>query len=170
MAFAGIWVGCGPREPALINPGVSTVNRVGGASASKPVDAGSPADPGIDLQAVRPIGKAFVSRGHFAGRWNAQVSVNDAARPSYANVVGSTRFAEGSLLVKRHVAATTSAPGPTFAMAKRAPGFFTEGGDWEYIALDADGRLQERGKLASCARCHAEANADNVFGLPIGAE
>jgi hypothetical protein len=171
MAWMGFWVGCGPREPALVNPGVSTVNRIGGSSTPVTADAGAPGDPGVDLQTVRAIGKAFVSRGHFAGRWNAQVSVNDAARSSYASLVASTRFTEGSVLVKRHVAAATSAtPGPIFVMAKRAPGFFTEGGDWEYIALDAEGRLQDRGKLALCARCHAEANADKVFGLPTGAE
>lgn len=170
MAFAGFLGGCGPREPALVNPGMSTANRFGGASAPAAADASAPGDPGIDLQTVHPIGKAFVSRGHFAGRWNAQISVNDAARSTYASLVASSRFTEGSVLVKRHAAVATSAPGPVFAMAKRAPGFFTEGGDWEYIALDAEGRLQDRGKLALCARCHAEANADSVFGLPTGAE
>jgi hypothetical protein len=61
---------------------------------------------------------------------------------------------------------SSPAPGPTFAMAKRDPGFFPQGGDWEYIVLGADGRLEDRGKLALCARCHAEGNADRVFGLP----
>ena len=130
-------------------------------------DAGPPSDPGIDLQSVRPIGKAFVSRGHFAGRWNAQVAVNETARATYTTLASSSRFAPGSWLVKKH--ATASAPGPTFAMTKREPGFFPEGGDWEYVVLDAQGRLEDRGKLQLCARCHADGNADSVFGLPLEA-
>ena len=35
---------------------------------------------------------------------------------------------------------------------------------------DAGGRLEDRGKLAACARCHAEGNADWVFGLPQDAQ
>ncbi|MET0591280.1 MAG: hypothetical protein ABW133_01175, partial [Polyangiaceae bacterium] len=80
----------------------------------------------------------------------------------------STRFAEGAVLAKKHAAVSTSSPGPTFAMVKRAAGFFPEGGDWEYVALDAEGHVEDRGKLPLCARCHAEANADSVFGLPTG--
>jgi hypothetical protein len=54
-------------------------------------------------------------------------------------------------------------------MAKRDAGFYAEGGDWEFVVLDAAGRLEDRGKLALCARCHAEATADWVFGLPAEA-
>jgi hypothetical protein len=146
---------------------MSTVNRLGGGPSTSTADAGPPLDLGIDLPSVRPIGKAFVSKGHFAGRWNAEVAVNDIARPTYTNLGGSSRFAVGSLLVKKH--ATASALGPIFAMAKRDPGFFPEGSDWEYVVIDATGRLEERGKLPLCARCHAEGNADAVFGLPLDA-
>lgn len=166
MAIAGFFVGCGSSEPPLVNPGMSTANRVSGDVASRIPDASAPLDPGIDLLSVRPVGKAFVSRGHFAGRWTAEVSVNDTARSAYTALTPSTRFAEGSVLVKKHTTVSASAPGPIFAMAKRAAGFFPEGGDWEYVALDAEGHVQERGKLTLCARCHAEGNADSVFGLP----
>jgi hypothetical protein len=144
---------------------MSTVNRLGGGPSTSHADAGPPSDLGIDLQSVRSVGNAFVSKGHFAGRWNAQVAVNDTARSTYTNLGASSRFAVGSLLVKKH--ATPSAPGPIFAMAKRDLGFFPEGSDWEYVVIDAAGRLEERGKLPLCARCHAEGNADAVFGLPL---
>ena len=145
---------------------MSTVNRHGGASPLSGQDAGPFADPGIDLQSVRPVGKAFVSRGHFGGRWTAEIAVNESAMQLFTNLAPSSRFGVGSVLVKKHASTSSSTPGPTFAMAKRDPGFFPEGGDWEYIVLDAEGRLEDRGKLAACARCHAEANADRVFGLP----
>ena len=167
MAFVGFVAGCGPREPPLVNPGMSTVNRLGGGPSTAAADGGPAPDPGIDLPSVRPVGKPFVSKGHFAGRWNAEVAVNETARSTYMNLGASSRFAVGSLLVKRHAAA--SGPGPIFAMAKRDPGFFPEGGDWEYVVIDATGRLEERGKLAVCARCHAEANADSIFGVPLEA-
>jgi hypothetical protein len=51
-------------------------------------------------------------------------------------------------------------------MTKRDAGFYPEGGDWEYLVLDAEGHLEDRGKLALCARCHAEGNGDWAFGLP----
>jgi hypothetical protein len=166
MAFASFVTGCGPREPALVNPGMSTVNRLAGGSATSGPDAGTFGDPGIDLQSVRSVGKQFLSRGHFAGRWTAEIAVNDTAMQLYTNLAASSRFGVGSVLVKKHASTSSRAPGPTFAMAKRDAGFFPEGGDWEYIVLAADGRLEDRGKLALCARCHAEGNADRVFGLP----
>jgi len=145
---------------------MSNVNRLGAGGATSGPDAGASTDPGIDLKSVRPVGKAFVSRGHFAGRWTAEVSVNEPAQKLYVDLTPATRFGVGSVLVKKHASTSSSAPGPTFAMAKRDPGFFPEGGDWEYIVLDAEGRVEDRGKLAACARCHAEGNADWVFGPP----
>jgi hypothetical protein len=145
---------------------MSTVNRVGADPSEAHPDGGSPADLGIDLQAVRPVGKAFVSRGHFAGRWTAEIAVNETALPTYTHLTASSRFEVGSLLVKKHASTSSSAPGPTFAMLKRDPGFYSAGGDWEYVVLDAAGHLEDRGKLALCARCHAEGNADWTFGPP----
>lgn len=166
MVLVGFAAGCGPREPALVNPGMSTVNRPAGGVSEERQDAAVFADPGIDLQSVRPIGKAFLSRGHFGGRWTAEIAVNETAMQAYSNLAPSSRFRVGSVLVKKHASTSSSSPGPTFAMAKRDASFFPEGGDWEYIVLDAQGKLEQRGKLATCARCHAEGNADHVFGLP----
>jgi len=169
MAFAGFVAGCGPREPALVNPGMSTADRFSGDPAALPSEAGAPADPGVDVSSAQPLGRAFVSRGHFAGRWTAVIAVNETALPTYTHLARSSRFASGSLLVKRHTSTSSAAPGPTFAMAKRDAGFYADGGDWEFVVLDAAGRLEDRGKLALCARCHAEATADWVFGLPAEA-
>ena len=169
MVLAHSAAGCGPREPALVNPGMSTINRRAADPSDAKGDAGKLADPGIDLQSVTRIGKAFLSRGHFAGLWTAEVSVNEMASKAYANLAASTKFAVGSMLVKKHASTKSAAPATTFAMVKRDSGFFPEGGDWEWVVLDAEGRLEDRGKLASCARCHAEGNGDWAFGLPIEA-
>ena len=161
-------VACGPREPALVNPGRSTANPL--ASSEARGAAAKPAESlGVDLDQARPVGSSFVSQGHFAGRWIVDVAVDPTARPIYTALNASSRFPVGSLLVKRHRIATPPTPGPVFAMIKHEAGYFPPGGDWEYVALDAEGALEGRGKLERCARCHVEGNGDWVFGLPADA-
>ena len=64
-------------------------------------------------------------------------------------------------------------------MVKREPGYYPEGGDWEYMDIkynkntnyiaNPNGILLElsdnivRGKIAKCANCHAKAGANFVF-------
>jgi len=121
-----------------------------------------------DLAGYRAVGKPFLSRGHFAGRWRAEVSVSESALPVYTALSRASHFPVGAVLVKKH-SESTGAPGPLFAMVKRDPGFFPAGGDWEFVVTDKDGWLEDRGPLVACARCHAEATADWVFGLPADA-
>jgi hypothetical protein len=148
---------------------MSSVSRTAGGSAPPSADAGAPADSGVDLQSVKAVGKTFVSRGHFAGQWTAEIAVNEAALSTYTHLAPSSRFPVGAMLVKKHASLSASKPGPTFVMTKRDAGFYPQGGDWEYTVLDAEGHLEDRGKLPLCARCHAEANGDWVFGLPAEA-
>jgi hypothetical protein len=115
------------------------------------------------------VGEAFVSRGHFAGRWTAEVSVNEIGRSSYVDRRVGAKFPMGSVLVKKHRDRLSSAPGPVFIMIKRDAGYFTAGGDWEYVVTDPEGWISDRGALAACARCHAEANSDWTFGPPRSA-
>jgi hypothetical protein len=119
-----------------------------------------------ELGAYRAMGKPFISRGHFAGRWQAEVFVSQDAAATYTGLSHASRFSVGAVLVKKHSEKDSRAPGPIFAMAKRAPGFFPPGGDWEYVVTDPEGWIEDRGPLAACARCHAEATGDWVFGLP----
>lgn len=67
----------------------------------------------------------------------------------------------------------------TFAMAKRETGYYTDGGDWEYVMMPNDGTndyvtnpngtlpstsaTDMRGQLASCAGCHSKASTDFIF-------
>lgn len=50
-----------------------------------------------------------------------------------------------------------------YVMRKREPGYFPEGGDWEYAVVSPEGKLLAEGRLALCARCHAEATREHVF-------
>ncbi len=66
----------------------------------------------------------------------------------------------------------------TFAMIKREPGYFIDGGDWEYVMMPNDGSndydmhpngmlpdegSDMRGQMANCASCHAKAGASYSF-------
>jgi hypothetical protein len=51
-----------------------------------------------------------------------------------------------------------------FAMIKRPPGYDPGGGDWEYLVVTPAGRVEQRGILPLCARCHADAPHDHLFG------
>jgi hypothetical protein len=160
----GLFVGCGPREPALVNPGMSSVSPTVERPTPKKADAATKWETVGELGDLRRTGGIFVSRGHFAGRWKAETRMNGAAETIYANLVPSSRFPPGALLVEMH--REPSSAGPIFAMLKRDAGFFPEGGDWEYVVTDSQGWIEDRGALALCARCHAEAKADWVFPLP----
>jgi hypothetical protein len=121
-----------------------------------------------ELAALDRVGTVFVSRGHFAGRWKAETRMNKDAAAAYAHLVSSMRFPGGSLLVQTHRDASTN--GPIFAMVKHDAGYFPDGADWEFVVTDSQGWIEDRGALALCARCHAEAPADGVFPLPSDAK
>jgi hypothetical protein len=169
MALIGLSAGCGHREPALLNPGMSTAKPPATNVASKERDASTRWEGMNDLESFRPKGQPFLSRGHFVGEWKAQVSTSSEAAPIYAGLVKASRFPVGSVLVIKHSRKDSGSPGPIFVMVKRETGFFQAGGDWEYIVTDSDGWIEDRGPLTVCARCHAEAVADWVFGLPAEA-
>src|SRR5262249_20960299 len=78
-AMGGLLAACGPREPPLTNPGASTVNPVGATARSDPPDASSRWEGFAELGTYRPVGSRFLSRGHFAGRWKAEILVHPSA-------------------------------------------------------------------------------------------
>ena len=160
----GLFAGCGPREPALVNPGMSSVSPTVERPTPKTPDASSKWEAMGEIAALAPVRGPFASRGHFAGHKKAEMRMNAVLEAVYGDLVSSSRFPIGSLLVEAHRDA--SAAGPIFAMVKRDPGYFPDGGDWEYVVTDAEGWIEDRGALALCARCHAEAKADWVFSLP----
>ena len=104
------------------------------------------------------------SRGHNPPYWSGEVRANAALAPIYRTIgPDSAGIPEGGVVVEAHRAAD-GAPGPTFAMVKRAAGFDAPGGDWEFLVIRGDGMVESRGVLPLCARCHADAPYDHLFG------
>jgi len=165
----GLGPACGPREPPLASPGTSTANAAPFTPSAATRDAAVRWERFAELATYGAMSTPFISRGHFAGRWKAEVSANAAAALVYPTLSRSSRFPPGAVLAKKHREKDSGAPGPVFVMIKREPGFFLQGGDWEYLVTDAEGWIEDQGPLLLCARCHAEANADWVFGLPAEA-
>jgi len=69
----------------------------------------------------------------------------------------------GATLLER-LYGVDAAPVAYFVMIKRPAGYDPAGGDWEYLVVLPNGGIEERGKLPLCARCHAEAPHDRLFG------
>lgn len=83
-------------------------------------------------------------------------------------------FREGKLLPQGAIVVKEKHLGLTVAslrlhayarMIKREPGYYPEGGDWEYEYVDLiPERKETRGRLAECAACHASAkDRDYLF-------
>lgn len=84
------------------------------------------------------------------------VYVNEAGREAMMTRL-APEFPQGSLIVKEKLSSKESqSPELLTAMFKREKGYNPKSGDWEYLLLDgAASKIIERGRLASCASCHA---------------
>jgi hypothetical protein len=101
----------------------------------------------------------FASLGHASVRYTIDVRVDSTARDRYAALLPGTVLPKGTLIAAFHHDPERGQRGPIYVMEKTGSG-------WEFSIVDADGRVRQRGALELCARCHAEAVADQVFGLP----
>ena len=95
----------------------------------------------------------------------------------YVNEVGraamfakeSPRFPQGSVIVKEKIGITDRrSEGRTLLlytlMRKREPGYNPTVGDWEFMVVAANGKLEASGKLENCQQCHTSKNdSDFVF-------
>ena len=93
-----------------------------------------------------------------------EADVLAAAAGPYPILGRDQRAPAGATLIERLFQPGGATPVAFFAMVKRAPGFDPAGGDWEYIVVSASGQTEQRGALPLCARCHAEAPHDRLFG------
>jgi hypothetical protein len=107
------------------------------------------------LKALRPVGARARSE-HLSGDFEAEVLAG----------AGYPRGAQppGALVAERLFDTGKAASALYFVMVKRPTGFDPAGDDWEYLVVTEDGRVEERGKMPLCARCHAEAPHDHLFG------
>jgi hypothetical protein len=136
-----------PREPA---------------AALLPSPAQAPWDLASQLATLRPVTPRAASE-HLTGAFDGEVLANEAAKP-YPALGPKLALTPGATLVERHIARGADATTVYFAMVKRSPGYDPEGGDWEYLVVAPDGRIEERGRLPLCERCHVDAPHDHLFG------
>lgn len=105
-----------------------------------------------------------MSRGHPPGFFLATVRVNPESLAAYQNLTAGTEFAAGTVVAQFQEDPHNGAQGPVFVMSK------TNADKWEFMVVDPDGWIHDRGEIPLCARCHAEAVADGLFGMPPNAE
>lgn len=103
------------------------------------------------------------SSGHNSPYWSGIVHINEVLSPLYPHLSPDTSIPEGAIALETHQDLSGN-PQQIFAMEKRAPGFDPGGGDWEYLVITPEGAVESRGVLQFCARCHAEAPYDHLFG------
>ena len=135
-------------------------------SAREPDAATEPPPPRWDLaeqlRRLRPASPRTPS-DHFTGQLDGEILADDGAA-AYPALGPLRPIAAGATLVERLLARGTPDVAAYFAMTKRPPGYDPASGDWEYLVLDATGRIEQRGRLPACARCHVDAPRDHLFG------
>lgn len=102
----------------------------------------------------------FISEGHYAGTSEALVHVSPDAMPRYLSHTRGSSFEPGTTIVMLHRKRSNRTPGPVHVMVRGQR-------DWDYLVLDAQGAVEQRGQLPLCQRCHSEAVSDSVFGAPV---
>lgn len=100
--------------------------------------------------------------GHLTGELEGEILAGGAG--TYPALGPGSRIGPGATLVERLSAPGAAAPLVYLVMVKRAPGFDAGGGDWEYLVVSPAAEIDQRGVLPLCARCHAEAPHDHLFG------
>ena len=108
---------------------------------------------------------------HLGGDHEAEILANPAAA-AYPDLGPAKTLGEGAVLVERLFPAGNDTADGLFVMVRRAEALETKAQPtpddpafpWEMLVLTPDGTLEERGSIESCARCHAEAPHDGVFG------
>jgi hypothetical protein len=72
---------------------------------------------------------------------------------------GPYPFPKGTLIVKEIYRVAGCTDLFRYAvMRKEDPGYYPEGGDWQWFSLDAAGSVLESGKVKSCASCHGSSS------------
>ncbi|MEO5725709.1 MAG: hypothetical protein ABI134_34880 [Byssovorax sp.] len=161
---------CSPAAP-LPSLGATADHAPRGAPlrpSPPPADAAATEPPpppwelGPELRRLHPASPRTPSE-HFTGQLDGEILADDGAA-SYPALGPLRRIETGATLVERLLPRGSPEPAAYFAMVKRPAGYDPAGGDWEYLVLDSTGRIEQRGRLPLCARCHADAPHDHLFG------
>jgi hypothetical protein len=100
---------------------------------------------------------------HLTGQLDGEI-LADVGASAYPALGPLRRLEPGATLVQRLSPRGSPAPTAYFVMVKRPAGYDSDGDDWEYLVVDPAGRIEQRGRLPLCARCHADAPHDHLFG------
>jgi hypothetical protein len=106
------------------------------------------------LVTERPIVSAHI--GH---EQRAEIRVSPVARAAYLSLSSDTQFPAGTLLAEQLREADSQRSGAVLALERA-------GSDWRFLRREADGSEAAPASLDFCRRCHAQAPAAPVFGLP----
>lgn len=162
-ALGALPYACAPRPPAEA-VGRSTAAR---GTPTPIVEAGASAregglPPGFPEGFTRVGAGRFPSLGHAAGRWEALVFADPAAKealdaPDAALPVGAT-------FVQQHFErAGDGGAGPTMMMQKREEGYDRAHGDIRWVVVTASGETVQDGPAPTCSACHDDAPRDRYF-------
>lgn len=121
-----------------------------------------PWDLGAELRRLHAVSPRTPSE-HLTGQLDAEILADEGA-VAYPALGPLRSIPPGATLVERLSPRGGAEPAAYLAMVKRPAGFDPPGGDWEYLVLDAAGHMEQRGRLPLCARCHADAPHDHLFG------
>ncbi len=99
---------------------------------------------------------------HLGGEHDAEVLANEEAA-AYPTLGPLRSLGVGSVLVEALYAPDKPEVAMYFAIVKQP---LPAGSSWEYLIVSSAGQVEQRGALPLCARCHAEAPYDHVFGRP----
>jgi hypothetical protein len=89
-----------------------------------------------------------------------EVRVSASAVEDYRLLTAGKQWAPGTSVAAFHLRRQDGAAASIYAMTK------LPGGPWEFVVAAPDGTVEARGALPLCARCHADAAADSLFGIP----
>lgn len=96
---------------------------------------------------------------HLAADHEGEVFASPNAS-SYPSLGPARMPPPGAVLVEKLYAPAATAPEVVFAMSRSADADRS----WEFLVLDPNGTVQQRGEIEACARCHAEAPHGGLFG------
>ncbi|MEZ4298055.1 MAG: hypothetical protein R3B70_24065 [Polyangiaceae bacterium] len=181
LAFTAALVACGPpTEPVGPYPGKST-RPAGGPTVAPPPTALPPARwSRWDELATFRVAIPRAPSQHLAADHDAETLASPEA-PAYPQLGPARTPAPGAALVQRLYAPEGTTPELYFVMSRTpvapapsadAPAPLADASaassapapTWDFAILDAAGFVTESGSIPACARCHAEAPHDGLFG------
>jgi len=119
----------------------------------------------VNVETISGDATGLLGRAHEGSTGFREVYVNAVGREvSFGEA--NAPYPEGTIIVKESYGSNSGEKGSLSGitiMAKREPGYDPEHGNWEYINLRANMKVQAQGALSGCISCHAAAERDFVF-------